>query len=366
MKPIIYITNTLKRCGPVNLLFDIICHLDRQQYQPYVITLFPEEASSRQQDFDKLGIRRLPLNLPKGWGSFSKAGKITEIVRQVNPVAIHCVGFRADMIGALYFRGYNTISSQVCSPFDDYVMSYGAVHGRIMVTLTVWALKKIKHAVACSREVAAKLEKKGVSTKVIYNAVDNVLFQIPSPEEKETRRRLLKIPANAGPVFIFVGVLSDRKQPTVAIKAFEKYQETCPMSMLLVLGEGPLLEECKRLAKGKRILFLGNVADTRPYLSASDYYIATSKTEGMPLSVLEGLALGLPVILSDIEPHREILSFNPRAGALAKTGSVAATCEAIRELIAKNKSTISEHARSIIDKKLNAKIMSQEYQQYYT
>ena len=54
--------------------------------------------------------------------------------------------------------------------------------------------------------------------------------------------------------------------------------------------------------------------DVLPYLQAVDYFISASSDEGLPNSVLEALATGLPVLLSDIPSHREILERTHNSG----------------------------------------------------
>lgn len=74
-------------------------------------------------------------------------------------------------------------------------------------------------------------------------------------------------------------------------------------------GDGPLLPEIKNIiTQSKNIILTGRIKNILDYLQASDYYISTSKSEGLPMSVMEGMACGLPVILSDIPQHR--LLFN--------------------------------------------------------
>lgn len=54
------------------------------------------------------------------------------------------------------------------------------------------------------------------------------------------------------------------------------------------------------------VVFHGFVDNVVPWLQASDLFVSASASEGMPLAVLEALSCGLPALLSDIPPHREI------------------------------------------------------------
>lgn len=366
MKKVLFIITTLRHCGPVNILLDVVKFLDRSRLNAHVLTLCPEVGDSRWDDFVAAGATVACLNVKKGIGCGVAALRLRGYVASIVPDVIHCIGFRSDVLGSLCLGKYPKISSQLNYPFDDYVMTYGKAVGRAMAHITAWALRRYDITVACSDDVAAKMAAHGVHARVIYNAIDDSIFVPATSVERQTRREQLGIPSSAGPVFIFVGVLSDRKQPMVTIQAFLRLQAQYPFATLLMLGDGPQSEACRELTQGNgRVIFVGQVAQTRPYLAASDAYIATSKAEGMPVSVLEALAMRLPLVLSDIDPHREILAIDPVAGLLARTGSIEETAAAMMRLVSKDLKVMGDHARRIIDNELSARVMSQKFQNIY-
>jgi glycosyltransferase involved in cell wall biosynthesis len=81
---------------------------------------------------------------------------------------------------------------------------------------------------------------------------------------------------------------------------------------------------------------------------------------------MESLAVGLPVCLSDISPHKEILQHDPIAGELFKLNSINSISITLKEIVANNYSIQSEAARSIIRNSLNSKYMSKNYQHLYS
>jgi len=95
---------------------------------------------------------------------------------------------------------------------------------------------------------------------------------------------------------------------------------SCPNNngnYLIILGSGHQSAALRHLANHHpSILFRDSVPDVLPYLQAADYFISASSDEGLPNSVLEALASGLPVLLSDIPSHREILERTHNAGVL--------------------------------------------------
>lgn len=365
MKTVLFLITTLKRTGPVNILFDLIKYMDRSVYNIHVLTLCAEDGDSRWNEFRAEGVAVSCLELPRHWRFVIEAPRLRRIVREIKSDVLHCIGFRADILAALLLSDTPKISSQLNYPFDDYVMSYGTKVGGAMAHLTAWALKRYDYTVACAEDVATKLAEHGVPAKVIYNSIDDARFVPATPSERVAARDQLGLWDDSDLIFIFVGVLSDRKQPLVTIEAFARFQVQYPNSALIVLGDGPLSAACREAADGWRVHFAGKVSDTRPYLTASDVYIATSKAEGMPVSVIEALALRLPVVLSDIAPHREILAIDPDAGCLARTGSVEDTLNAMRQVAVADLAVMGNHARCIVDQELSARVMSRKFQTLY-
>ena len=365
MKTVLFLITTLRRTGPVNILFDLTKYLDRSVYNVHVLTLCAEKGDSRWAEFEAEGVTVSTLDLPKGWRFVIAAPRLRRVTQEIRPDIVHTVGFRSDVLAAFFLNNFRKVSSQLNYPFDDYVMTYGKKVGGAMAHLTSWALKRCDVTVACASDVATKLARHGVPAKVIYNAVDDARFVPAPPSERAAARARLGLWNDADIVFIFVGVLSDRKQPLVTIQAFLQFHEQHPKAALIVLGDGPLFAACHELAQGRRVHFAGNVTDTRPYLTASDVYIATSKAEGMPVSVIEALALRLPVVLSDIQPHREILAIDPGAGRLAQTGSVDGTLKAMRQVANADLSIMGGHARRIVDQELSARVMARKFEVLY-
>ena len=86
----------------------------------------------------------------------------------------------------------------------------------------------------------------------------------------------------------------------------------CREYALVVIGDGPACAELKALAVelgvAERCIFLGYRANAQSFLSQFDIYVMPSRSEGLPLALLEAAGNGLPIVCSDIEVFKEIFS----------------------------------------------------------
>jgi glycosyltransferase involved in cell wall biosynthesis len=117
--------------------------------------------------------------------------------------------------------------------------------------------------------------------------------------------------ANACPLLLVVGRLSNEKAFEIVVRGIGKLsqRQTSPMNVLM-MGEGPerssIAREIEAASLQDRITLLPYQSDWWKWLSVADGLISMSRYEGNPNVVLEAMAGGCPVILSDIPSHREI------------------------------------------------------------
>ncbi len=153
----------------------------------------------------------------------------------------------------------------------------------------------------------------------------------PSAVDAEAAARLrydLAIPAGAA-IFAIVGELNRNKRPTDAIAAIAEMRDAT--AQLVFAGRGPArvaLEAYSREAGvADRVHFLGEVPDVRPIVLAATALLLLSKREGLARSVMEALALGVPVIASTARGNRQLVADD--AGLLIETGDVRGLAEAM-------------------------------------
>ncbi|MGD6831742.1 glycosyltransferase [Sutcliffiella halmapala] len=366
MIKITYIVSTLKRSGPVNQLFNIIKNLDETKFQAEVITLSPEPEETFIDKYLANDIKVHQLKLSRN-ESFKAVSKIKEILESNKTDIVQTQGIRADVISAFSLKKYVRITTIRNYPHYDYKMTYGRFMGTIMANVQMKVLKEIDEPVACSKSVAEYLRGKGLQLTAVQNGVNTEEFSPVDKTVKDELKQQLGLPANKK-IIISVGHLSSRKDPELVIKSFLK-SKAAKESILLFVGGGPLRESCEKLAEGhENIKIIGRVSNVDDYLKASDWFVSASKAEGLPNSVLEAMAVGLPTCLSDINPHKEILEYDDQAGFLFETGSESGLIGKFDLIsgVANEDETYRNAAIAIINNHLSSTVMSRNYQKIYS
>ena len=118
---------------------------------------------------------------------------------------------------------------------------------------------------------------------------------------------------NVGDFLLFYAAeFNKNKNQQLLIRALGFIKDDLPNGKLLLAGDGPLISKCRRLAEslgvGDRVLFLGFRDDIQKLLQISDVAVASSYREGLPVNIMEAMAMGLPIIASDNRGHRELVS----------------------------------------------------------
>jgi len=112
-------------------------------------------------------------------------------------------------------------------------------------------------------------------------------------------------------VIIFVGRLATQKDPVTFIQAAEHLVADMPQVTFLLVGDGPLAEQCIYLIQQgplhDRMKLLGWRRDYRDLLALSDIAVVSSLFEGLPFILLEAMALSIPVIATAVAGNQDVV-----------------------------------------------------------
>ena len=179
----------------------------------------------------------------------------------------------------------------------------------------------------------------------------------------------LGLPA-AGPVIGTMGRLSEVKRQDVLIRGFARLLDRHPDARLVLIGDGPERPALESLATElglvDRIRFAGYRADPERLLPALDVFALTSRSEGMPLAILEAWASGLPVVASRVGGIPALIDHD-RDGLLFDSGNEVELAGLLSGLLddPNRARRLGEAGRVKAVEKFDSSVMASAYDRHY-
>jgi glycosyltransferase involved in cell wall biosynthesis len=217
--------------------------------------------------------------------------------------------------------------------------------------------------VAVSRFVASRLrERFGVPDEkivVIPNAAVTDATATPAPRSELAR-------ADAGPIVLTVARLDGQKGIAHLLDAVARI----PNASFAIAGDGPnraaLETRAATLGVSDRVRFLGHRRDVPALLAASDLFVLPSLYEGLPLSVLEAMASGVPVIATSIGGTDEVVR-DGETGTLVPAADSDALADAIARTLGdrEHASRLALAARSLVAREYSVAAMVRSVSRLY-
>lgn len=286
--------------GAEKLVVELIKALDRQVFESTIVSLYPEAGYKLEKDLKDNKHCVYYLNKHLGLDP----SIITKIYRLINTYDPHVVHTH------LYVLRYALLPVILC----HVPACVHTVHN--IAQKEVDRIGKIVHWIAfrygrvipvsISQEVKNSVRSiygQNIYTPVIYNGIYTEHFiKIDTHKIPRMRNDL---------VLLHIGRFAPQKNHALLIEAFSLAVKEFPKLQLWLVGDGPLKDSIRSLVNRKKleekIYFLGIRSDVPELMSQADSFILSSNWEGVPLSVLEALAAGVPVICTAVGGVRELI-----------------------------------------------------------
>lgn len=291
-----------------------------------VTVLCLERAGRLAPEAERVGASVLCVDKPPGLRP-ELIGRLRTVFRSLRPDIVH-----THQIGALLYAGLATLRPVLHTQHGREIL--WSPRRRMLARL---AAARAARFVCVSHELAREVSAGKLVPDRKLRVVPNGTLSEPAagPEEGAAVRRSLGIPAEAS-VIGTVGRLDEIKRQDDLIRALGRLGAEVPAPHLILVGDGPALEPLQSLAAAlgldRRIHFVGYQERPGRFLAAMDVFALPSRSEGMPLAVLEAWAAGLPVVATRVGGLPEMAG--ERAAILVEPGDVAALAESLAGLLA--------------------------------
>jgi glycosyltransferase involved in cell wall biosynthesis len=284
-------------------------------------------------------------------------------LKELRPAVVH-----THQIGALLYTGWAV--ARVPFVHTEHGKQY--TERRRSRWLGRLAAPRVRRFFCVSADIAADVIRYRVAparkVAVVPNGIETARFAAPG--DSAAVRWSLGIPAGAAVVGT-VGNLRAVKCHDVLIRGFARLRGEGPDAPhLVIVGDGPRRDYLRRVAADAGILprvhFVGYQASPARFLAAMDVFALTSESEGMPLSVLEAWAAGLPVVASRVAGLPELIDPG-RTGLLFEVGDDAALGRCLDDLVrdARRARRIGEAARAHVRARYDVSAMAENYHHRY-
>lgn len=359
---IAYVVSDLKRVGPSNQTLNIIKNSPIKE-KCLVITLFNEPKDSMIDEYKNNNIEVVSLQLSRVLFYINGKKKLFQALKKYRIRLAHSYGIKPDYLCQKACNKLNLVHIITLRnyPKEDILKRMNFIKGHTALHNHICTLKKAQNIIACSKTIERKMKKDypNMNISSIQNGVDVEKYKKVTLSEKKKIRKELDLPLDKK-IFISTSSFTKRKRIGETIEAFINFNED--NNMLILLGDGEEFETLSnRYSNNNAVLFLGKSDKIPKYLNASDFFISSSESEGLPNGVIEAISCGIPVILSNIEQHIEVLNEIPYSGITYELYN-------IRDLTNKMHSiqNFDNSKSNILASNLTMKNMAEKYFEYYS
>jgi glycosyltransferase involved in cell wall biosynthesis len=279
-------------------------------------------------------------------------------LKNLRPDVVHChnpaptlqAAIPAKLAGAL--RVISTRHSLVAPPYDlkeERAFNFMARFCDWVVGICDATCENLRHTPGAHRNKIVR----------VYNGVDPI--ELAPPEEWPEKR---------GFTLLFVGRLAPVKSLHTLIRATAQAAPRVPGLQLWIVGHGHerqrLDDLTKELGAEELVTFWGERLDVAGFFSVADVYCMSSTSEGVPMSLLQAMSIGLPAIVTDVGGMAEVVK-NAHAGIATPVGDAEAMAESIVQMASdeKRRAVFGENAQTAYGELFTLEHLDTAYMELY-
>ena len=306
---VLYLITDLPRDGAQRQLLELVKGIDKHRFSPILLTL--QSGGSMEREFKQVpGLRVMSLSR-RGKYDFFCLLRVVRVLRRMKVRVVQPFLTPATFFGllpALMCRIPVKVVTERAGPVNTSSGWGYRFYLRVEDFLSRWA----DWVVANSQAGGDYVVDRGIKpsrVRVIHNGIDLNRLSARDEEAEQVRQELGLAPG--GQVVGMMARMYPVKNHAMFLQAAALVDKEIPGAKFVLLGDGPergQLEVLSReLGLDSKVVFLGERRDVGTYLSAMDIVAHTSDTEGCSNSLLEAMALGKPVVATDVGGNKEVV-----------------------------------------------------------
>ncbi len=349
---IVQVITSLNLGGAQTLLENLSYGL-KEAGQDVIVISLENNHSSTAERIENRGIKIIYLDKHPHYDS-SIVGKLSKVLQKLNPDIIHAHNIKkAYVYLAARKAGLNKIVYTVHNMAWQEQNAIGGVFSYVMFHSGCMIPVGLSPTVTDS--IKKRYHLKHVPT--IYNGSELGRYPVKTDYSLHDK-----------PCILNIARLNTQKNHKRLIEAFEIVSRTFPDSRLVLVGEGELQDDIRKQAEeaglSGSVLFEGFQDDIPGYIEKADIFCLSSDYEGMPMTLIEAMAGGLPIVSTNVGGIPDMLR-NEQSAILTKTDA-AEIAEALTRLLSEEplRRRLGENAHKAAEK-FSHKRMAHNYLKLY-
>lgn len=368
---ILHVIEGLGRGGAERRLVNDLTYLRTNGFAHRVCTLTDDLALAPEVERLGIPVHRLGLSRLSDWRT--GIARLSALLEAHPADLVHSQLFWADCYARVVAkrRGLPMLVTLQSSAFQPGEFLYSWKRHGVEYALSRWSgCRYVAVSAYVRRSAIEHLHVPQERVTLIPNSVDVSRFQPPPAEHVATARAALRLRSDDR-VLIMVGRLDPPKGHQVLFEALAQLRSSSSSVKMLIVGDGPLEARLRKLVRtlGLETLvqFLGARDDIPLLMAASDVYVFPTKCEGLPLTVLEAMAMAKPCVASRIGPIEEIIDQDGRTGYLVDRHTPQAWASTLaRVLEDPSRESVGRQGAAVVRERFAANRQAARLGQFYT
>jgi len=326
---VVHIVPMLSPGGAERVAVHIVKGLNRQQFEPAVISFTGRLGCDLDSLLEEAGIEVRYLNKRPGF-DYRMYYRLPAVLKECRPDIVHthlhvlryALPFLLLRRKVSLLHTVHNLAEREIEPVLRWLQRFALNHGIVPV--------------AVAEEVAVSLGRLyGIQRcRVISNGIPTDYYARPQTPRMEWRMR--EGFRDDDILFVCVARFAPQKNHALLLKAFAQGPASDPNAHLVLVGEGVLQERLEEQAESlgltRQVHFLGLRTDIPDLLGAMDVFVLSSDYEGNPLSVMEAMASGLPIVGTAAGGVPDLVE-SGKQGFVVQPGSVQGLSSAMASLL---------------------------------
>ena len=306
-----------------------------------------------------LAVEIIPCNGRVDWAAVRA---VQRCIKAHSIDVVHTHGYKGNLYGLAAARQFHAPVIATCHNWTDETASL-----RVYRYVDYLVLRRFRRIVAVSDAVAALLRTAGIPSSritTIDNGIDLSPFKTARPKLREEMKE------KPGMLVGLVGRLTPPKGGEYFLQAAREVLAKIPAALFVLVGEGPERQTLEGLARqlgiSRQVVFAGHRNDMPEVYASLDVLVLPSFNEGLPMTIMEAMASGKPVIATPVGAVPKLITAE-QTGLFVNPGDSLGLSAAILRILSDSsfREKLGRNGRAWVAQHFSAEAMARSYSDQY-